>query len=340
MSEPPRALVTAGRVRFGTFSGPVEDVNLVDAAPWRVPIPRRLRALRLKEWQACQFGNGRHFVVVALFNAKVLALAQVKVYDRKQRTSQVFERQLPGWAFDVPRNLLHSALEWSSADAAIRFDNRLREGRVELAVRVEESRDCAGIEGRLVADTKATEAQVVSIPFGPNRGMYSHKACLPVTGELSVGGEPVAFDPENSFLFLDDHKGYYPYVMRWDWVVGAGFDEKGRRIGFNLTRNASVDPERYNENCLWVDGKRHLLPPVHFERQQRPEEWRVRDDAGEVDIVLEVELTGTVRVNAWVIESRYRGPFGRFRGTLRGPGGTTISVDGFTGMGEDFYLRC
>lgn len=339
--EPPQKLVDGDRVRFGTFSGAIADVNLLDARPWSLPIPRSLRALRLKEWQAFQFGNKRYFIIVALFNAKLLALAQVKIYDREQRRKYVFEHKLPGWALQAPRNLLDSQMSWTHGDATIRFVNKLAEGRIDITLELPANDDMPAISGTVTAHAEGCEPEVVSIPFADNRGMYSHKGCLALTGELRIGDQSVTFTRADSFLLMDDHKGYYPRVMRWDWVTGGGFDQQGRRIAFNLTRNDSIDPARYNENCLWIDGRVHLLPPVRFERRPdlTPEIWQIRDDAGEVEVDFVIELDGHVKVNALVIESRYRGPFGQVRGRLRGPAGDVV-LDGMFGMGEDFYLRC
>jgi hypothetical protein len=66
----------------------------------------------------------------------------------------------------------------------------------------------------------------------------------------------------------------------------------------------------------------------------------MRDQQGDVAVDFEVELSSHVLFNAWLIESRYRGPFGRFSGFVRGPDGANVSVDGLRAMGEDFYLRC
>jgi hypothetical protein len=340
--EAPTSLVDGDRVRFGTFAGPIADVNLIDARPWALPIPRPLRAFRLKEWQAFQFGNDRYFVIVALFNAKLLALAQVKIYDREQRKKYLFEHKLPGWALTAPRNLLDSQMSWAGRGAAIRFVNKLAAGRIDITLDIAERPDMPAISGTVTAHADGCEPEVVSIPFADNRGMYSQKGCLALTGELQIGDQTVTFDRNDSFLLMDDHKGYYPAVMRWDWVTGGGFDDRGRRIGFNLTRNDSIDPVRYNENCLWIDGRLHLLPPVRFARRpdQAPEIWEIRDEAGEVEVDFFIELDGHVRVNALVVESRYRGPFGRVRGRLRGPEGESLVLDGMFGMGEDFYLRC
>ena len=93
IEAPPAKLVDeAGKIRFGTYSGAIADTNLIDAQPWALPVPRALRALRLKEWQAFQLGSSRWFVAVALFNAKMIALVQVKVYDRERKQKYVYYR--------------------------------------------------------------------------------------------------------------------------------------------------------------------------------------------------------------------------------------------------------
>ncbi len=329
-------------MRFGAYSGPIADINLIDAQPWSLPVPRALRALRLKEWQAFQFGNAQWFFVVALFDAKLLALAQLKAYDRLARRKYLFERQLPGWTLAAPRNLLDSHMRWAGGGASLSFVNRLADGTLELSLDLPADAERPAISGKLTASACGCEPLVVCIPFAENRGMYSQKGCMAVEGELTIGDRRVGFQPSDSFLLMDDHKGYYPRIMRWDWVTGAGFDARGRRIGVNLTRNDSSDPDRYNENCVWVDGRVHLLPAVTFRRRPEltPEVWEIRDRAGDVEVDFEIELDGHVRVNAVVVESRYRGPFGRLRGHVRGASGERVELDGMFGMAEDFYLKC
>lgn len=329
-------------MRFGTYAQPLPNTDLIDAQPWSLPVPRFIRRLRLKEWQAFQFGNARWFFLVALFDAKTVALAQFKIYDRERRKKYLFERKLPSWVLRAPNNLLDSRMDYAARGVRIAFRNQLAQGHIDLEIELPAEGERPAVSASLRALAAGCEPEVVCIPFGPRRGMYSHKGCLALEGQLQLGDETISFTPGDSYLLMDDHKGYYAYVMRWDWVTGGGFDAKGRRVGFNLTRNASIDEPRFNENCLWLDGRRHLLPPVSFERigTGEGEVWKVRDQGGEVCVDFEIELDGHVRVNALVVESRYRGPFGRVRGYILGSQGEKVELDGMFGMGEDFYLRC
>ena len=339
--RPPSTLVENGRQRLGHFDGPPGRVNLLDASYAR--LPRVLRRWRLKEWQALQIATPSLFVNLALFDAKLLQLLQVKVYDRARATKHLHERQLRPGAFRVADQLLDSATSYRDRRSSLRFANRFAAGRLEVDVEVAESRSAPRIAGTLVVHTDRGASQVVSLPFAGDVGMYSHKGMFPIEGELAIGGDRHRLALADSLALLDDHKGYYPYVMRWDWVTSATRDASGRALGFNLTRNQCRDPERFNENCVWIDDRCLRLPAVTFEREGArggDERWHIRDREGRVALEFTPTVPGDVRVNALVVESRYRGPFGTFAGRLAPDGADPIEVDGWFGMGEEFWLRC
>jgi len=338
--SPPPELVTEGRFNHGSFTGPIPTLNARDAAvyPW---LPKVFRGFRLKEWQAVQVGTERYFAIVALFNAKTLAVAQVKVFDKVEGTKVVYEKKLSPFAFRVPSTLMDSTLAYEGRGAKICFENRLKDQQVRVQFDFRGKGTSKGLSADFVIDTSPPTHQVVCQPLGKGRAMYSHKGQFPVTGQLVVGGDEVELEPKSAYAFLDDHKGFYPYVMEWDWVTGGGFLPDGRRVGFNFTRNQALEPERYNENALWLGDELHVLGPVTFERlgAGAGEHWIIRDQEGHVDLRFDVTLDARVNVNLLVIRSRYRGPFGRFSGSILGPRGESISCDGLFGMGERFYLR-
>ena len=338
---PPSTLVEDGRQHLGRFRGPPARVNLIDARYHG--LPRALRRWRLKEWQALQIATPSLFVNLALFDAKLLELLQVKIYDRTRATKYLHERQLRPGAFRVADQLLDSETAYRDRRSALRFANRFTAGRIEIEVELAATKTCPRVAGTLVVHTNRGASQVVSLPFARDVGMYSHKGMFPVEGELAIGGERHELDSSVALGLLDDHKGYYPYVMRWDWVTSATRDVRGRALGFNLTHNQCRDPDEFNENCAWIDDRCLRLPAVTFERvgtRGPGERWHIRDREGRVALEFTPSVPGDVRLNALVIESRYRGPFGKFAGRLAPEGGEPIDVDGWFGMGEEFWLRC
>lgn len=334
------ALVEGGTTTFGTFDGPFTRVNPLDARPWGgIPVPRFLKSMRLKEWQAFQLSTDRYFVCIALFNAKSLALAQIKIYDRANHKKVLFERKVAPWAFEVADGLLNSVTRYVGPGASLVFHNRLDDDRIEIELDVEAGSDWPAVKGSIVVDAEHITPQVVSIPFGRNHGMYSHKCLMPARGSLQIGDEVVSLD--DAFAFMDDHKGYYPVQMRWDWLTAGARTPHGELVGINLTHNQSIDERRYNENCAWVGGELHLLPPVRFARETREsrETWRITDAEGGIDVRFDVEMPSRVDINALVIASKYSGPYGNLSGFVTTEDGR-LAVDGWFGMGEDFYLRC
>lgn len=336
-------LVTGQRFNFGRFSAPFAKVNPLDAEPFgERHVPKPLKSWRLKEWQAFQFASERYFVNVALFNAKIMALVQIKIYDRQAKRKFLFERKVSPLALRAPMNLLDSDMAYKGRGCRMQFQNRLAQDHVAIDFDVAATGDCPALSGKLRILYAGQQPLVVAIPFGDNHGMYSQKGLAPVEGTLAVAGETTRLSPTNAYALMDDHRGYYPWVMRWDWLTGGTFLDDGRLFGFNLTRNDSTDPERYNENAFWLAGQRYDLPAVTFTRSKEAggEIWRVRDAHGQVAVDFKVEVEGNVDINAVVIRSKYRGPFGTFSGYVAAKDGPRVPVDGIFGMGEDFYLRC
>jgi len=340
---PPQNLVTDGKFNFGTFNGPFRKVNPQAAdRPLGIWAPRPLLSFRLKEWQAFQLGNSRFFMLAVLYNAKVSALAQFIVYDKEHKKKYLFEKVLPSWKIKVPSSIWDSRQSYRDKSCSIELISHLDKGRFYINIKVSGYKELPDIEGNFEAfhDNGLAEPIVVSIPFGKNRGMYSHKCLMPVQGSLSIDGKKTQFLRKDSFAIIDDHKGFYPYVMKYDWITAAGFNDSGQLVGFNLTDNQSLDPEKYNENCLWLDGKLNLLPPVKFKRPDGVEgNWLIRDKYGMVDLVFKPETMGTIDMNFLILKVKYWGPFGYCNGFIKGKTGTKVMVNEYFGMGEDKYVR-
>ncbi|MFA5065858.1 MAG: DUF2804 domain-containing protein [Dehalococcoidia bacterium] len=339
----PDNLVTDGEFVFGTFSTQFKNVNPLEAdSPLGIWLPECLLNFRLKEWQAFQLGNERWFMLAVLYNAKVTALAQFIVYDKVRKKRYLFEKLLPSWKIKVPASIWDSSQSYRDKDCSIEIVSALAKGRFYINIHIRDQKGLPDIEGHFEAihDEGLVAPIVVSIPLGKNRGVYSHKCLMPMQGSLILGGEKTEFLREGSFAIIDDHKGFYPYSLKYDWVTSAGYDEKGRLIGFNLTDNQTIDAERYNENCLWINGRMILLPPVKFERPQGPEgEWFIRDKFGIVDLSFKPTIMGKIEMDLIVLKVRYYGPFGYFSGTIRDGSGATLDFANYFGMGEQKYVR-
>jgi hypothetical protein len=339
----PEAIVDKGAFALGRYGSPFRRANMLDVSrPFHYPVPRLLKNWRLKEWQAYQFGDRRWFFLASLYNAKVCSFVLFLAYDRERKKRYLIRRIIPGSVFRFSESLTGSDVYYRGArsllESACDFDGGSMQLTVVHGSRSPERRFSGRF--RFSCAPKVAAPSVVCLPLSLNRAMYSTKILMPMEGEFSIGGESHRFDGPSSMGIIDDHKGFYPYHLRYDWVTGFGADAKGRMVGFNLTDNQVRDQARYNENCLWINNKVWPLPPVKVTRPQGSAgEWIVQDTEGMVDLVFVPELANDLRINLGVVESDYHGPLGSFRGFVSNGEGKRIQAEHLYGAGEKEYLR-
>ncbi|MBN2891659.1 MAG: DUF2804 domain-containing protein [Bacteroidales bacterium] len=328
-----------GLFQFGTYNKSFDNINLLEAKkPLGNFSPLFLKKFKLKEWQAFQIGNERFFILVAIYNAKFTGVVQFFIYDKIENKQYFYKIQPLPINLKVPDKLTNSVAEYKSSNFHIKAEYSAK-GEIIVKASSNNLTKLPNFEAEFYADLNENTPQVVCVPFGENRGMYSQKSALKTKGKLKIGNENYEFKQENSFLILDDHKGYYPNPMIYDWCTGAKNDNN-KLIAFNLTDNQSIDSEKFNENCIWIDKKIHLLPPVKFTRPEGVQKtWIIKDKNGMIDI----EFTPTVKnefiLNFLVIKSDYYGPFGHFKGYIQPENSEKIIIDGYFGMGEQKYIR-
>lgn len=339
----PKKLVQDGLFKFGTFNTPFETINPLDAShPLPIRVPDIFKNLRLKEWEAFQFGNRDYFILAAVYNAKMLGLVQIVVVDIKNEKKYIFEKKLFPWKLKVG-NGLNNNITCSHGDGFSFFiHNHLNQGRIRLFINTRGQKGgpdlSCSVEG--VHEKGVCTPITICQPFGRNRALYSHKALVPLTGSLSIGEKRVHFHEKSGFMIVDDHKGYYPFTMKYDWVTTGGYNDQGVLIGFNLTDNQVKNHYLYNENCLWIHGTMQPLPPI---RVQRPDgtlgTWIIKDDYNRVNLKFHPVIDNRIDINAVVVKTRYRAPYGWFEGFIVDESGEHISFDRFFGVGEKKFVQ-
>jgi len=346
ISQSPPKLVEAGQCLMGTFNTAVVNPNVLDVdRPMGFKLPVWVNNLRLKEWEAAQISNEDWFICVAVYNTKLLGTAVIMAYHKKEKRQYLYQCKPFAWQLKLPKNLYDSHCYYHGESLSIDFFNNLEKNRIEVKFQAQATPHLPAIEASFVA-THTTEPIVICHPFAKNRPLYSHKALMPVEGQLICGDITSTFQPTNACMIIDDHKGYYPYVMQYDWVTALGFAGDGRLTGFNLTNNQILEPEIYNENCLWINGKMSLLPAITIERPDGVAgQWIIRERTatnryGErISLLFTPIVDMPVKINLGVVKVDYHGPTGRFSGHIVDNAGHKISFNQFIGMGEKKYIR-
>lgn len=331
----PDAIVKDGKSVFGAFDGPIKNLNIIDAKkPVSALLPGFAKSLRIREWEAYEICFDEGFVCGAIYDMGIAVFNILIFYDRA--TKKVVANQI----FGAPRKCVNNSL--------IDSTNHLKTGAFEASINNQFQNGKVFIKAdyapkskkkiSMAADIVFTSCAVPSItvmPFGANRPVYTQKEFFKAEGKIKIGDREFTMN-ENSVGIIDDHKGYYPAHMHYDWLTGMGMSD-GKPLGFNLCKNQAESPEKYSENLLWLNGELHLLPPVDFEHLENGN-WRVFDEFGAVDILFEIDDAYTLNKGFGIHQTKYLAPYGNIKGFAKDLSGNKIILDGLVGMGEDISV--
>ncbi len=334
--------VIQNKPQFGSFKAPFKEINLLDSyRPYLLP-GNIIKKIQLREWQAFQINNCDFFIMIALYNAKKISLVQFIVYDIKNDKKHSYEKKVLPWSINVPNTLYNSTASYTSRNFSIAVEHDLGANLLDIKVAIKRFGKLPDLSAHFVGEhnTDLYQPSVVCLPFTERRAMYSHKSLMPVKGHLTIDKQHFPFKKEESQLIIDDHKGFYPFPTRYDWLTGMQRLSDGTLLGFNLTDNQVLNQEKFNENCLWYNGVLHPLPPIKFNRPEGYRgSWTIKDKYGMVDLTFRPVVHHAVDVNLLLFRSKYQGPYGYINGFLKMKDGNKVFIEDMFGMGEDFYLR-
>jgi Protein of unknown function (DUF2804) len=139
------------------------------------------------------------------------------------------------------------------------------------------------------------------------------QANVPARGHVEVGGR--RYEPSQAFV--DESAGYHERHTVWRWSAGHGVSEAGEPVGWNLVTGVH-DAASASERTVWVGGEPREVGPVDFARDLS----RVSFAEGGA-LEFEECAARESNMNLGLLRSRYRQPFGEFRGEL--PGGVRLA---------------
>jgi hypothetical protein len=192
---------------------------------------------------------------------------------------------------------------WAVATA----DGRLRENTALFGsggVRIagpEVAIDATGVRARLRVDEQAEPVETLS-RHGESYIWTAKQGGVRVGGLVELDGQPIQFEERG---IVDHSAGYHARHTVWSWSAGVGVLSDGRPAAWNLVTGVHDAPEA-SERTVWVDGVPTEADKVEFAADLSRvgdlafTEWSARED----------------NTNALLLKSKYRQPFGTFKGTL------------------------
>lgn len=333
---PPDKVVNNGNCTFGTFSEPLNNINLLECAkPCGHWMPNFMKTMRLKEWFAYLIDFSQGFILSAVYNTGLMMFNVVSFFDKEThqvQTNMIFTAKKKNI---LAHSLIDSQIILDAGGFKQEISNHFQRGKCSIKATCPASKKHFFYQADLSLNSISAPSVVV-MPLGPNKPLYIHKELFQVHGSIKIGKRTFYLD-QTATCIIDDHKGYYPYHMTYDWISGVR-SVGGQTMAFNIVDNQVVCPDDYNENFIWIKGQMHPLPPITVAKQSEVL-WLAHDKHGAVDIRFDIEDAFVKRINLPFFRANYRAPFGRISGTINDSNGEKHVLAGTFGIGEDLDYR-
>ena len=307
------SLFTNAPIPFGLYSGPVANMN---TTAWQ-----SLRRGQRKTWMYAGAFSTRYYVGFAIADAGIVATAFAYIFDSETGLYVEEKTTVPfGFGADFDPDL---TTNWTLKNFSISRDG-----------------------DKLTCDYKGKRLQVkmtilenekgstTIAPAGERPFHHTYKnLLLPTQVEAQVDGQKINFS--GNIGGIDFSKGYPPHHTFWNWASMNAVTESGIEFGVNLVGdfNNSI------ENALWVNGEVSQLSQATFSYGRPVEKslWHIKTLDDRLSMEFKPLGMRSENINALLMLSRFKQPFGVFTGT--------VMLDGkshkFTGYGvvEEHFAK-
>ncbi len=347
--ELPAAFVRNGRPVFGTFAGHPKrlDIRGVFRPYGVIPLPVFITNLRIKSRLIFSFNIGEFIGHISFIDAKVVGFSEIVFWNKTTKQKFVYHSLMGPRKRFIPHDLeiattsnyikkRHTVISWN------RKSNKLS---VIFDLKGDSVRPSA--TGALTAhfdDSQFAELTCVRPNPTLRRSAASYDSVLPLHGSITLNysnGETKIESCDNGTCVFNITRTYMKFHSHGESVLGLG-EYKGKKLAFKIAAESheAVDPDKYNCNYLFYDGKVTPLPPVVISHNSGiQKKWVIQDTENMVDLTFTPISVDVRNVSAFIVRSLYYTIYGTIEGTLVTLDGERISFKSLSGISEKYLIR-
>ena len=345
----PEAFVKNGKPVFGTFEGLPHrlDIRGIKNPYGLVQGLTYLTNLRIKSRVSFFFSAGDYTGCVDFFDAKILGFQEICFWNRKTNQRFVYRNVSGPRRRLVPHDMerAHTASFNKSRYVRISWDRFLDKISLVFNLKGHSVRPSANASFIASFSNPFTGQMTLSVPFPTmQRSSASSFIAGPLHGALTLlprNSKAKTMEDSQGSFFLEVARSYTKFRTNGEMITGLG-SSSGHEIEFRIsaTSQDSVNPEKYNQNMLFVDGKATPLPPVKITHPYGTmNEWVIQDTEGMVDLTFTPLSENLNTINIIVVRTHYHSIFGNLEGTLMTEDGNKVSFKKLPGIAKKFSIR-
>lgn len=322
-----------GQPRFGHFASPVTDLMLPQFDYRTVMDKRASRLARYFHYKQFQFVSLCHAnwqIGIAIADIRYAGTSFCYFYNRiTQQLDEISQLK----AFSLGVRMSPSPVAGTASIAGQQQIQLTPEGLVWHITLTGNL-----LQGQITLTPPADSMPLaLCTPTGYNGWTYTQKHnALQVAGQLQYRNQPLELT--TALAGYDFSAGYMRRETSWRWGSISATLPQGQ-FGLNLA--AGVNETGSNENCLWLNGVKQLLPGVKISlnRQQPLQPWHYSSDDGCINLSFSPQQCRRERLNFGLLASNFRQYCGSFSGSIMLRSGEKLALDQTPGLAEDHFAR-
>jgi hypothetical protein len=332
---PADALGPTGEPRLGRYAGPLGRAEFASLAPEGLLASLR-HAARSRRWQRVLLALPGHLLFVEILDGGTLAGGLAWIAERGSG-EVLFDRDAAGV---TGLNVRVGERPGAGARASFTAPGVA----LSLERRADRFRLVADLGGSLQLDVQL-DTRDAPEPFSlvaglPGEGLRAAQLTGPlaIEGSLQVRGRPVSL--EGGLAVLEFGAGVFPGQVGWRKVTAAGRLADGRPVALHLVDGLPGGDDGADDVLLLGSGP-VALPPVAVEIDPGTSTapCRILSADGAVDLTFQPVAVHRDTRGLLMLSLATTQLAGRLSGTVPGPGGRPIQVDGLGGVIEDRSAR-
>ena len=347
--DSPEHLIQNGKPLFGTYSGHPQklDIRGVKYPYGSFPMPTFVTNLRIKSRLSYFFSAGEYVGCLDIVDAKVIGFAEVCFWNTTTKQRFVYRSLMGLRKRLVPHKLTTAATVCYRKSRYIRINWDREHDKLSLIVTLKGDRHRPSVTIAFLSHfSAAPKSELLCVTPSPTmrRCGASYQLALPLHGTITVQNEkeaPVIQDSDG-FLFFEINRVYMRFRSQGEFLTAFGTSEEGHNMQVRIaaTSQDAVDPDKYNTNVLFCDGKPTPLPPVVITHPYGIlDQWIIQDTEGMIDLTFTPVSDNLNKISIIVLRTHYHTIYGTLEGVLKDSDGNKITLKATPGLIKKYLIR-
>lgn len=345
----PEKLVKHGKCVFGSFDGHPErlDIRGINRAYLDIPFPKILTNLRINSRLTYFFAIGDFIGSIDFFDAKIFGLVQTVFWNKTTKQRFAYRSVMGPRRRLVPHSMVKASTSSYKKSRYIRISWDRDVNKLSAIFNLKGNSIIPSTQGAVKAffPKELADELTLLLPAPTlRRGSARYYATLPIHGAITQtesNGAKKIMDDADGISFFDVNRTYMKFLNKTEFLTGMGYiGDKPITFRIEAGSQDAVDPDKYNGNVLFYDGKKTLLPPVVITHTYGiMKSWNIQDTENMIDLNFTPISDDTSTVNAIMFKMNYRTLYGTFSGVLMTSDGEKINISSIPGLTKINFIR-